>query len=311
MDINHHNSGHFSPSHKNPQNLAHVLDIVHGVSPTRSLGNSVKSLHTLSTAELPEHFNKQAVKNMRSVVRGRHPKSLPRNSELWHYSKLSAVRKMRVNKGHQFWEVIGQEEHLHDGQHHEHHLYNNSDDDLTQGSYTIGTGNEISHASSQPNSRIATSSINSQLKHIKLNNSSIKENLELKIDWKNKGQINFGMAFIIMNYMNELLYVNKYGELRCKEMHLIESTDRIKFKMIDLINPSNPSSLKFGDSMWLQCLDASETGGFCLFCLYDVMSDLSSFSDENDAFAVVKRAFFFLSIIANPILYHHSYLKLQ
>jgi hypothetical protein len=85
------------------------------------------------------------------------------------------------------------------------------------------------------------------------------QHLELRVDFKNQNQIYFGMSFIIMNYADEILYVNSKEELRCKPINQIEATDRIKFKMVDLNNPSNPQPLCFGDTMYLQCLEASET----------------------------------------------------
>ena len=42
----------------------------------------------------------------KSVARGRNPKSLPRNSELWYHTKNSNDRRDRIAKGHQFWDVV-------------------------------------------------------------------------------------------------------------------------------------------------------------------------------------------------------------
>jgi len=39
----------------------------------------------------------------------RHPKSLPKKSELWHYWKLSCDRTERIQKGHKFWNVLQEE----------------------------------------------------------------------------------------------------------------------------------------------------------------------------------------------------------
>ena len=39
----------------------------------------------------------------------RHPKSLPKKSELWHYWKLSCDRRERIQKGHKFWNVLHEE----------------------------------------------------------------------------------------------------------------------------------------------------------------------------------------------------------
>ena len=66
------------------------------------------------------------------------------------------------------------------------------------------------------------------------------------------------MSFIIINYNQEILYVNSRDELRCKAVTRIEPADRIRFKLIDLFNPSNPKALRYGDNCWLQVLDADE-----------------------------------------------------
>ena len=68
------------------------------------------------------------------------------------------------------------------------------------------------------------------------------EEIHVKVDFKRKSQINFGMTFIITNYLDEILYVNKHGELRCKPMNALAPSDKIKFKLVDLANPTNPGT---------------------------------------------------------------------
>eukprot|EP00981_Chlorochromonas_danica_P006870 scaffold1498_cov180-Ochromonas_danica.AAC.21 len=38
----------------------------------------------------------------------------------------------------------------------------------------------------------------------------------------------------------------------------IQPTDRLKFKLVDLSNPSNPRAIKFGQPVWFQCLDPAD-----------------------------------------------------
>jgi len=85
------------------------------------------------------------------------------------------------------------------------------------------------------------------------------EEINVKIDFKRKSQINFGMTFIITNYMDEILYVNKHGELRCKPLDGLSPSDSIKFKLVDLSNPTNPGALQYGEAMWLQNLDVNDS----------------------------------------------------
>ena len=75
------------------------------------------------------------------------------------------------------------------------------------------------------------------------------EELQVKVDFKRKSQINFGMTFIITNYLDEILYVNQQGELRCKPMNTLSPSDSIKFKLVDLSNPTNPGNADFRDSI--------------------------------------------------------------
>jgi hypothetical protein len=42
----------------------------------------------------------------KSLARGRNPKSIPRNSELWYHTKNSNDRRDKIAKGHQFWGVV-------------------------------------------------------------------------------------------------------------------------------------------------------------------------------------------------------------
>ena len=69
--------------------------------------------------------------------------------------------------------------------------------------------------------------------------------------------IHYGMKFIIMNPMDEVLCMNKWNEIKIKHIKLLDSTDRICFKVLDLGDQSNPGILKYGAPMWLQVLEAA------------------------------------------------------
>lgn len=194
--------------------------------------------------DVAKYFGVVAQKKQKAMSTGRHPSSMPKNSELWHYSKLSTQRRDRIKKGHQFWDVID-EENVETTVPAPKPDTREKDDDY------IGKSKELNF--------LKGSSVNQQLrKFLATSHNNDMQHLELRVDFKNKNQIYFGMSFIIMNYNDEILYVNNKEELRCKPVHLIEPTDRIKFKMVDLNNPSNPQPLSFGDTMYLQCLEASE-----------------------------------------------------
>jgi hypothetical protein len=206
---------------------------------------SVDTYETSGSNDVSKYFGAMAQKKQKAMNTGRHPSSMPKNSELWHYSKLSTQRRERIKKGHQFWDVI--------------------DEESVEATVPVAKPDSKEREDeykikSKELHFLKGSSVNQQLrKFLSASNSNDMQHLELRVDFKNKNQIYFGMSFIIMNYADEILYVNSKEELRCKPISQIEPTDRIKFKMVDLNNPSNPQPLNFGDTMYLQCLDASET----------------------------------------------------
>lgn len=199
----------------------------------------------------PEYFALKAQQNLKSVISGRHPKSLPKNSELWHYSKVSTERRNRIKKGHQFWDVVEKDDSsLPNTSNVTISIPDDAPDDIS------ALADDADHTTDLNATRSTTATVLSRVKQIKATPAShSKENLVQQVDFKHKSQINFGMSFIIMNYLDEILHVDKNNELRSKPFNMILPTDRIKFKMIDIQNPSNPQALRFGDAMWIQCLD--------------------------------------------------------
>lgn len=203
--------------------------------------------YELEGKDVSTFFGVKAMQKQKAMNTGRHPSSLPKNSELWHYSKLSTQRRNRIKKGHQFWNVIDQE--------------NIEATVPTPPEPDQKDKDDDEYAKKARELRfLKGSSVNQQLRSfLATSKNNDMQHLELRVDFKNQNQIYFGMSFIIMNYADEILYVNSKEELRCKPINQIEATDRIKFKMVDLNNPSNPQPLCFGDTMYLQCLEASET----------------------------------------------------
>ena len=195
--------------------------------------------------DIAAFFGVMAQQKQKAMNTGRHPSSMPKNSELWNYTKLSTQRRNRIKKGHEFWDVINEENITSTLP-----SIDNNEPKEKEDEYTIRS-KELHF--------LKGSSINQKLRNFLTNsNNNDIQHLELKIDFKNKNQIYYGMSFIIMNYNDEIIYVNNKDELRCKPINQIETSDRIKFKMIDLNNPSNPKALNYGDNMYLQCLDSSE-----------------------------------------------------
>ena len=52
--------------------------------------------------------------------------------------------------------------------------------------------------------------------------------------------VHFGMSFVISNFADEILCVDKYGRLKVKQMSAIRPTDSILFRLLDLTDTSNP-----------------------------------------------------------------------
>lgn len=272
--------------------------------------------------KLPRFFGVIAAKHQASVIRGRHPKSLPRDSELWHYNKVSGQRRVMIQRGQHLWDVLDKEKLQplaeksdmsrsksisgglgelsgvtfgstsdnvikEDGSFDENdsksdykplitsrELDNGSQDSLSpekSSKKSIHTkASKSRHASAEKELQDAAlhflkPTFTQQIKSVMQTKSAA--DLDLKVNFSLKTQLNFGMTCLIINYANEVLYVHKISaehenpiyELRVKPLRDITPQDRIKFKLVDILNPSNPSALKFGDQFWLQNLDSDET----------------------------------------------------
>jgi len=205
---------------------------------------SVTTRESLSSApsekDISTFFAEKALRKEHYIQRGKHPASIKRDSELFHYTDLSSKRRERISKGHKFWSVIDEET-----------------IEATIPRIEVvqeQTGNRRMNAFAGSSS---SSSFRSGLLPFTASEkiSTELQRLEMKVDFRNKSKLYYGMSFVIINYSQEILFVNSRDELRCKPLRLIDSTDRIKFKLVDLLNPSNPKPVEFGASMWLQVLD--------------------------------------------------------
>lgn len=175
------------------------------------------------------------------IQRGKHPSSIKRESELFHYTDLSSKRRERISKGHKFWNVIDEE------------TIEATIPRLEVAQETSGDRRMHHHHPSSSFSSLASTGM--MLPFASEKASTELQRLEMKVDFRNKSKLYYGMSFVIINYSQEILFVNTRDELRCKPLRLIDSADRIKFKLVDLLNPSNPKPVEFGASMWLQVLD--------------------------------------------------------
>eukprot|EP00599_Poterioochromonas_sp_BG-1_P012610 CAMPEP_0173165510 /NCGR_PEP_ID=MMETSP1105-20130129/21434_1 /TAXON_ID=2985 /ORGANISM="Ochromonas sp., Strain BG-1" /LENGTH=356 /DNA_ID=CAMNT_0014086521 /DNA_START=928 /DNA_END=1999 /DNA_ORIENTATION=+ len=70
------------------------------------------------------------------------------------------------------------------------------------------------------------------------------------------------MTFLIMNDHEEVLYFDDVSQqFHVKYFQDLQPSDKAKFKVIDVTNPSNPAAVKFGDDIWLQVLTLASSDG--------------------------------------------------
>eukprot|EP01038_Epipyxis_sp_PR26KG_P009220 gene9220-12432_t len=215
--------------------------------------------------ELPHFFGIKETDKQIGLVRGRHPNSFTRNGELWSYHHSAAKRRERIYKGHRFWNVVENENlnqkleqdflSIQNSPKHSMNITRKRAQQLSSNAISVSNGNSTQNHALDEGITSDKSKINGTIKSGKSSKNILQE---MNVDFKNKSLINFGMSFIIINYLDQILYVNNKNELRCKSIESITPTDRIRFKLIDLQNPANPSGLKYGDNMWIQCLENSE-----------------------------------------------------
>jgi hypothetical protein len=75
-----------------------------------SRSQTLLSQYNSSGVRILPDFNSVHMANTKSVVRGRNPRAVPRNSELWYHLNHSKARLERISRGHAFWSVIGETE---------------------------------------------------------------------------------------------------------------------------------------------------------------------------------------------------------
>eukprot|EP00602_Paraphysomonas_sp_CaronLab_P004899 CAMPEP_0185026632 /NCGR_PEP_ID=MMETSP1103-20130426/10970_1 /TAXON_ID=36769 /ORGANISM="Paraphysomonas bandaiensis, Strain Caron Lab Isolate" /LENGTH=863 /DNA_ID=CAMNT_0027560281 /DNA_START=92 /DNA_END=2683 /DNA_ORIENTATION=- len=162
----------------------------------------------------------------RGLLKGRHPRSFPRQSELWHHYKSSSKRLERVTKGHKLWSVIAESE------------------------------EDVHATASKMNTELNQQKRNTSSKYSEVGSSYIpKEPLHgLHVDLKGSFRMHYGMNIVLMNSLDEVLCVNQHHEVMCKTEDQLEYGDEICFKLIDLTEPTNPGPIAYGKPVWLQAL---------------------------------------------------------
>lgn len=247
-------------------------------------------------------FGVKAAHHQASVMRGRNPKSLPKDSELWHYASVSGQRKNLIEHGRDMWAVIGElsleNSTSEDLQREDDHAFRRS----AQGrrnrskspnskpgtsSYSAGTasssgkkaqiakkeeendkeGDDNSQSLTNISTAVNKPSTTNQTHQVVHLNDQVQKvlnqgtPLDIKVDFVTPSPVAYGMTTLLVNCADEVLYVDNQGgilELRLKPLSEVKPADRIKFKLLDLSNPTNPKLIKFGDPMWLVSLESDE-----------------------------------------------------
>lgn len=252
---------------------------------------------------IPDFYIQQDQRTEFALKRGRNPKSLPRNSELWHYSKISQQRLDRIKKGCNFWTSVGKSHLIAENELSQSQIPNISKS-LSSSSMslvsdfnyqTLESPTKFVNESStkynidSPSKFINESQMNSS-KNSPKNNSEYQvkqfphkfdsfdqnifgfghtkssSSLEFlnndknfkDIEFVKKNPVNFLMPLIIMNDHNEILFVDKFNELRSKPIYKITSADRIRFQILDITSPRNNKGIEYNEDIWIQPLDNGE-----------------------------------------------------
>ena len=187
-----------------------------------------------SAASTMPNFEEIQKRYTKRITLGRHPRSFPRQSEMWHHTVNANDRLARVGSGHQLWNVVEESKEQHDVAVSTLNSLT-EDDSVVDEEFIVPTGD------------LPTTEKKKQVESLN----------GIAVDMKSKVRLHFGMSFFIMNSMDEILCVNKWDEILCKTESKLESTDRITFKLVDLEDPTNPGAVKYGRSMWLQIIDNS------------------------------------------------------
>lgn len=218
-------------------------------------GGGSGSVMTASSS-LPD-FSSQHSKYTRGLLKGRHPRSYPKQSELWHHYKASAARLDRVTKGHNLWNIMDEEE----------EKFDNMSLELSQLT-PISNGGDMSPGGI--GSRLGP--LNSDMGGTGMTGMTgmtgagsvggsryiPKSTLHgFHVDTKGVMKMHYGMNIVLMNCSDEVLCVNKFQEVLCKSEALLEDGDEIIFKVIDLTEPTNPGPIEYGKPIWLQTLSSS------------------------------------------------------
>jgi hypothetical protein len=156
---------------------------------------------------LPD-FASISQKNMRQVFKGKNPKALPRNSEIWYHTKLSNERLGRVAKGHKFWGVISNP--ASEGSPTGGGILGESAFESTYGDSTYEQPLALPHDPFAAATAAAKEAAEQAKKNEQLKLQRTFRVLNgMRFDINNQSTVHYGMSFVIMNTNEEVLSVDR------------------------------------------------------------------------------------------------------
>lgn len=80
------------------------------------------------------------------------------------------------------------------------------------------------------------------------------------IDVRKENPLNYGNLVVVMNELNHVLCVDKWGHMRIKSKKQLLFTDKMCFKLVDLRELYNPGEITYGNPFWLQIVETPVKG---------------------------------------------------
>lgn len=210
----------------------------------------VKRAEKLPEVIGPEYFKRKQAQYVRQVARGRHPRSFGRMSELWHHALSTGKRLDAIRAGRDIWSVLEEsEEEARKVPEEECDSLSPDARDRGELAAAAALNVGVDAADGDVDPAQGTLETAAALGQIDFSVNGIHT------DIRNKITLHYGMLVTIMNGKQDIVCVTHGGQPMIKNVHSVQHTDRMLFKLVDLRDATNPHPIKFGDSVWLQIVD--------------------------------------------------------
>jgi hypothetical protein len=138
------------------------------------------------------------------------------------------IGRARVSKGHKFWNAIE---------------YNNTMEE--NNSIAAHNFNSVSTDNHHYLSHSRLDSKHNDDNHMKdllnrKNQNNFKNLNTCRFDVKANVDIHYGMSFVVMNFADEVLCIDRLDKVKVKHINSVQSNDKVLFKVVDLTDVTNP-----------------------------------------------------------------------